>query len=184
MGLLHILKKLKLGEYSVRILLLGLDASGKTTIVKQLKGEPIDTISPTLGFNIETLLYQQYTMHIWDIGGQISLRSYWRNYYECTDGIIWVVDSADTRRLHDCRNELHKLLSNDKLDGATLLILANKCDLTSSMDADKISEILELHNIQNRHCYIVQCSAVTGVGLDNGIEWLINDIANRIYFIQ
>lgn len=47
---------------------------------------------------------------MWDVGGQKSLRSYWRNYFESTDGLIWVVDSADRRRLQDCRDELHALL--------------------------------------------------------------------------
>lgn len=50
---------------------------------------------------------------MWDVGGQKSLRSYWRNYFECTDGIIWVVDSADKRRLEDCRRELHALLQEE-----------------------------------------------------------------------
>ena len=49
-------------------------------------------------------------LNIWDVGGQRSLRSYWRNYFESTDGLIWVVDSADRRRLEDCKAELHALL--------------------------------------------------------------------------
>ena len=49
-------------------------------------------------------------MNIWDVGGQKSLRSYWRNYFECTDGLIWVVDSADKWRLEDCKKELQALL--------------------------------------------------------------------------
>lgn len=52
----------------------------------------------------------RFKLNFWDVGGQKSLRSYWRNYFESTDGLIWVVDSADSRRMSDCRQELHGLL--------------------------------------------------------------------------
>ena len=99
MGLLTILKKVKQKEREVRILMLGLDNAGKTTVVKKFNGEDIDLISPTLGFNIKTLEYRGFKLNIWDVGGQTSLRSYWRNYFEQTDGLIWVVDSGDKLRL-------------------------------------------------------------------------------------
>ena len=91
----------------------GLDNAGKTTILKKFNGEDISTISPTLGFNIKTLEHNGYNLNIWDVGGQKSLRSYWRNYFETTDGLIWVVDSADKRRLEDCKKELHQLLQEE-----------------------------------------------------------------------
>lgn len=81
--------------------------------MKKFNGEPIDTISPTLGFNIETLEHRGYKLNVWDVGGQKTIRSYWRNYYEQTDGVIWVVDSADRRRLRDCKAELHELLKQE-----------------------------------------------------------------------
>ena len=113
MGLLTILKKVKQKEREVRILMLGLDNAGKTTVVKKFNGEDIDLISPTLGFNIKTLEYRGFKLNIWDVGGQTSLRSYWRNYFEQTDGLIWVVDSADRMRLRDCKAELQALLQQE-----------------------------------------------------------------------
>ena len=110
MGLLTILKRQKQKEREVRLLMLGLDNAGKTTVVKKFNGEDIDLISPTLGFNIKTLEYRGYKLNVWDVGGQTSLRSYWRNYFEQTDGLIWVVDSADRARLLDCKAELQVLL--------------------------------------------------------------------------
>jgi small GTP-binding protein len=95
------------------LLFSGLDNAGKTTILKKFNGEDINTISPTLGFNIKTLEHKGFNLNIWDVGGQKSLRSYWRNYFETTDGLIWVVDSADKRRLADCKEELHKLLQEE-----------------------------------------------------------------------
>jgi len=122
----------------------GLDNAGKTTILKKFNGEDISSISPPLGFNFQTLEYGGYKLNVWDVGGQKTIRSYWRNYFEATDGLIWVVDSADRRRLRDCRDELFGLLSQEKLAGASLLIFANKQDLDGALKPDEIAEALDL----------------------------------------
>ncbi|VDM98659.1 unnamed protein product [Thelazia callipaeda] len=110
MGLLEILRKQRLREKEVRIIILGLDNGGKTTVLKRLNGEDIDQITPTFGFNIKTLEYKGMKLNMWDVGGQKSLRSYWRNYFERTDGVIWVVDATDVSRMEDSRLELESLL--------------------------------------------------------------------------
>jgi ADP-ribosylation factor-like protein 2 len=184
MVLLKILKKLKQKEKEVRILMLGLDNAGKTTIWKKFNGEDINQISPTLGFNIKSLDHKGFQLNIWDVGGQKSLRSYWRNYFESTDGLVWVVDSADKMRLDDCKAELHKLLQEERLSGATLLVFANKCDLPGALSAEEIKEILNLDEIKTHHWQIVGCSAVTGEHLLEGIDWMINDIAARIFTLD
>jgi len=181
MGLLTILKKMKEKEKEVRLLMLGLDNAGKTTILKKFNGEAIDTISPTLGFNIKTLEHRGYKLNIWDVGGQKSLRSYWRNYFESTDGLIWVVDSADRRRLQDCKQELEALLLEERLAGATLLVFANKQDLPGALTSEQIKEALQLESIKSHHWLIMDCSAVTGENLLNGVDWIINDLAARIF---
>ncbi|CAL1527522.1 unnamed protein product [Lymnaea stagnalis] len=181
MGLLTILKKMKQKEKEVRLLMLGLDNAGKTTILKKFNGEDIDTISPTLGFNIKTLEHRGFKLNIWDVGGQKSLRSYWRNYFESTDALIWVVDSADRMRLSDCKKELHSLLVEERLSGATLLVFANKQDLPGSLTAREIREALDLDSIKTHHWLIQDCSAVTGANLLNGMDWVVNDIASRIF---
>ena len=184
MGLLSILKKLKEKEKETRLLMLGLDNAGKTTILKKFNGEDITTISPTLGFNIKTLEHKGYNLNIWDVGGQKSLRSYWRNYFETTDGVVWVVDSADKRRLEDCKQELFKLLQEERLLGATLLVFANKSDIPDALTADEIRQILDLDNIKTHHWHIVACSAVTGQNLLEGIDWLLDDISARIFTLD
>ena len=181
MGLLSVIKKVKANEKELRILMVGLDNAGKTTIVKRLNGEDVSSVSPTLGFNIKTLMYSGYAVNIWDVGGQKTLRSYWRNYYETTDGLVWVVDSADHRRLEDCKEELHALLSEEKLVGATLLILANKQDIPGAMSKEQVAQILNLVNMKTRHWHIEGCSAVTGDGLLRGLDWCAKDIGSRIY---
>jgi len=187
MGLLTILKKVKLKEREMRILMVGLDNAGKTTIVKRLNGEDINEISPTLGFNIMTLEYRGYKLNIWDIGGQKSLRAYWRNYFETTDALIWVVDSSDTRRLNDCKEELHKLLEEEKLAGASLCIFANKQDISGALDFEEIEKFLDFHETAmngNRHWAILGCSAHTGEGLREGFDWVVKDVASRIYVAE
>ncbi|RHY64181.1 hypothetical protein DYB30_000336 [Aphanomyces astaci] len=152
----------------------GLDNAGKTTILKKFMGQDISSISPTLGFDIQTLEYKQYKLNVWDVGGQQTIRSYWRNYFEQTDGLVWVVDSADRRRLEDCKRELVALLTQEKLAGATLLIFANKQDLPGALSPEDIVLALGLHESQfaNRHWKIHSCSAFTGDGLADGIDWM------------
>ncbi|CAG9328200.1 unnamed protein product [Blepharisma stoltei] len=181
MGLLTILKKTKEKEREVRLLMLGLDNAGKTTILKKYNGEDISSISPTLGFNIKTLEYQGYKLNVWDVGGQTTIRSYWRNYFEQTDGLVWVVDSGDKIRLGDCKKELHQLLLQERLAGASLLVFCNKQDLQGALTMEEIKEFLELDNFQTRHWAVAPCSAVTGEGLISGIEWIVGDIASRIF---
>ncbi|VVC92306.1 unnamed protein product [Leptidea sinapis] len=184
MGFLTILKKLRQKEKEMRILMLGLDNAGKTTILKRFNGEPIDTISPTLGFNIKTLEHKGFKLNIWDVGGQKSLRSYWKNYFESTDGVVWVVDSADWRRLGDCAKELHTLLREERLAGATLLVFANKSDLPGALTVEEIKEALDLDNIKSHHWRIVPSSAVTGENLLDGVDWMLDDIASRIFTLD
>ncbi|KAI0560281.1 P-loop containing nucleoside triphosphate hydrolase [Gracilaria domingensis] len=137
----------------IRVLVLGLDNAGKTTIMKRLKGEGVHSVSPTLGFDIKTLEFHKYKLNMWDVGRQQTIPTYWRNYFEQTDGIIWVVDSADVARLSDCRTELEKLLMEERFAGASLLVLANKQDLSGALTTEQIIEHLALNNMigKKRH---------------------------------
>ncbi|XP_074786371.1 ADP-ribosylation factor-like protein 2 isoform X1 [Athene noctua] len=180
MGLLTILKKMREKERELRLLVLGLDNAGKTTLLKRFNGEDVATTSPTLGFNIKTLEHRGFKLNVWDVGGQSSLRSYWRNYFESTDGLVWVVDSGDRQRLQLCARELRGLLREERLAGATLLVFANKQDLPGALPASAIREALELDAIRSHRWCIQGCSAFTGHNLLAGIDWLLDDIAARL----
>ena len=188
MGLLKILRKIKLNEKQIRLLILGLDNSGKTTIVKSIMGQNVNEISPTLGFTINTLKHGNYTINLWDIGGQTTIRSYWKNYFEQTDGVVWVVDSSDKLRLKDCKDELHSLLKQDKLAGSTLLVLCNKQDIEGALTTDQIKDVLELDSITTRHWMILPCSAISNKnnekGVEKGFQWILDDVNSRIFMIQ
>ncbi|KIR50773.1 ADP-ribosylation factor-like 2 [Cryptococcus gattii Ru294] len=182
MGLLTIVRKNKAKSKEMRVLFLGLDNAGKTTILKKLNNESISDISPTLGFNIKSLIRDGYTLNIWDVGGQRTLRPYWRNYFESTDAVVWVVDSSDRMRMNDCRNELKELLHEERLAGATLLVFANKQDLAGSMLLGEIRDALELQSIISHRWVVYPCSAFTGENLNDGMNWLVKEVAKRLYW--
>jgi len=144
------LRKLKKSTKELRVLMLGLDNSGKTSILKKLSDEEISHIMPTQGFNIKSLQQEGFKLNVWDIGGQKAIRPYWRNYFDGTDAMIYVIDSADKRRLEECTLELNDLLQEEKLSGVPVLIMANKQDLASALTPKDISDTLHLAQIRDR----------------------------------
>ncbi|KAF4533499.1 hypothetical protein B566_EDAN000984 [Ephemera danica] len=180
MGLLSLLRKLRSSpEKELRILLLGLDNAGKTTLLKKLASEDITHITPTQGFNIKSVQAEGFKLNVWDIGGQRKIRPYWRNYFENTDVLIYVIDSADIRRLDETAQELAELLAEDKLSGVPLLVYANKQDLDYASSASELAEGLALHTIKDRAWQIQPCSATMGEGVRDGMEWVCRNISPR-----
>ncbi|ORX95273.1 ARF/SAR superfamily [Basidiobolus meristosporus CBS 931.73] len=164
------------GEKDVRILILGLDGAGKTTILYRLQiGEVVATI-PTIGFNVETVTYKNIKLQVWDLGGQTSIRPYWRCYYANTDAVIYVVDSCDRDRIGTSREELVAMLEEEELRDAALLVFANKQDMPGAMTPAEVSEGLGLSLLRNRQWSITKTSAIKGEGLTEGLDWLVNII--------
>eukprot|EP00158_Paraphelidium_tribonemae_P001887 Partr_v1_DN24904_c1_g1_i5_m45321 putative Adp-ribosylation factor-like len=123
--ILSFFQKLRRGEQELRILILGLDNAGKTTILKRLSSEQEPTqVKPTQGFNIKQVKTDGFKLNVWDVGGQKAIRPYWRNYYDNTDVLIFVVDSADRRRMEETGIELHSLLDEAKLSVKLTLRIA------------------------------------------------------------
>ncbi|KAG2387594.1 hypothetical protein C9374_001188 [Naegleria lovaniensis] len=166
-------------EQEVRILILGLDNAGKTTILYRLQvGEAVTTI-PTIGFNVETITYKNIKFQVWDLGGQTSIRPYWRCYYANTDAIIYVVDSSDRDRMGIAKEELFAMLDEKELKDSILLIMANKQDAKNAMSVEQVSEQLNLSKIKNRTWTIFKTSALNGIGINEALEWLSENIKNR-----
>mmetsp|Transcript_34152 Transcript_34152/g.72908 ORF Transcript_34152/g.72908 Transcript_34152/m.72908 type:complete len:186 (-) Transcript_34152:73-630(-) len=176
MGLLTLLRKLKKSDQEARLLVLGLDNSGKTTILKKLSDEDVSQIMPTQGFNIKSLMHDGFKLNVWDIGGQKSIRPYWRNYFDQTDALIYVVDSADRVRMEETGVELRQLLDEEKLANVPLLIMANKQDLMNALSPSEVTDELGLNDIRERVWQIMGCSARTGEGLQEGMEWLVEQV--------
>merc|ERR1712078_877325 len=167
------------GKKDCRILMVGLDAAGKTTILYKLKlGEVVTTI-PTIGFNVETVEYKNISFNVWDIGGQDKIRKLWRYYYTNTQGLIFVVDSNDRDRIEDAREELSQMLQEDEMRDAVLLVLANKQDLPNAMTWAEVTEKLGLHNHRSRQWFIQSSCATSGDGLYEGLDWMSRTLSSK-----
>uniref|UniRef100_A0A3P9KBS1 ADP-ribosylation factor n=1 Tax=Oryzias latipes TaxID=8090 RepID=A0A3P9KBS1_ORYLA len=166
------------GKKEMRILMVGLDAAGKTTILYKLKLGEIVTTIPTIGFNVETVEFKNISFTVWDVGGQDKIRPLWRHYFQNTQGLIFVVDSNDRERVGEAKEELMRMLSEDELRDAVLLVFANKQDLPNAMNAAEITDKLCLHSLRHRNWYIQATCATSGDGLYEGLDWLSNQLKN------
>ena len=160
-----------LNKIDARIVMVGLDAAGKTTVLFKLKLNDVVTTIPTIGFNVERVEYKNLKMTMWDIGGQDRLRPLWRHYYEGTDAIIFVVDSCDRTRVPQARAEIEKMMAEPALQKAKLCVFANKQDMPNAMSASEVVEGLQLRKLTN-DWYVQPTSATTGQGLYEGLDWL------------
>lgn len=163
----------------MRILMVGLDAAGKTTILYKLKLGEIVTTIPTIGFNVETVEYKNISFTVWDVGGQTKIRKLWRHYFANTDGLIFVVDSNDRERIAEAEQELHNMLGEEDLKDSVLLVFANKQDLPNSMSTAELTDKLKLNVLRNRRWYIQATCATQGNGLYEGLDWLSNELAKN-----
>jgi len=188
-----------LGREECRVIVVGLDGSGKTTIVYRLKNGIVDDseIIPTIGFNVECVEYRKMIFSLWDLGGSHDARSFWRFYYEGTQAIIFVVDSSDLERMvrhpmparHCCipmalrpltqdeaREALHRMLTEHELWDAPLLVVANKQDEPRAATPREITEHLQLFSLSSRNWYIVDTRAIhpdpAEANLNAGLDWL------------
>jgi len=175
----YFLKKL-FPHKEVRILMVGLDNAGKTTILYRIKmGKVVRTI-PTVGFNVETLCWKNLNLSVWDAGGQEKIRRLWRHYFYNVEGLIYVIDSNDRARVDEARDELHSLLNENDIKNSKILVFANKQDLPNSMRLQEISRKLNLHQLPNSRKWFIQSScALSGDGIEDGVSWLGNVLLGK-----
>ena len=163
-----------------RVIILGLDNSGKTTLLYQLKmGEVVNCI-PTLGFNVETIEIYNKKLTIWDIGGQERIRTLWKHYYDNTQGIIFVVDSSNKESLATAREELKAIFNHENLKKIPLLIFSNKKDKEGSLMDGEVSELLATKDIKDRAFCIKPSNALNGDSLKDGIKWLCEELDKKL----
>jgi len=169
-----------IGKQEMRIIMLGLDDAGKTTVLYKLKLGQIYSTIPTIGFNVENVQYKNIVFTVWDVGGQDKIRELWKRYYQGTQGIVFVVDSHDRARFNTARGELVKLLLHEPdLVDAVVLILANKQDLPDAMSASDMEEHLGLDEMSQRQWHVQPSCAITGEGLYEGLDWLSVALASN-----
>lgn len=156
-----------------KILMLGLDAAGKTTVLYKLKlNETVSTI-PTIGFNVETVQpVKHVSFTVWDVGGQDKIRPLWRHYFIGCEGLIYVVDSSDKSRFSEAKSELDWILDADEMAGVPLVVLANKQDLPQAVSPADLAGQLRLDKVWNRKWHIQGTSALSGEGVFQAMQEL------------
>ncbi|KAM0901993.1 hypothetical protein ACQ4PT_019548 [Festuca glaucescens] len=170
------------GNSEMRVVMLGLDAAGKTTILYKLHiGEVLSTV-PTiadfsfllllLGFNVEKVQYKNVMFTVWDVGGQEKLRPLWRHYFNNTDGLIYVVDSLDRERIGKAKAEFQTIINDPFMLNSVILVFANKQDMKGAMTPMEVCEGLGLNDLKNRRWHIQGSCALKGDGLYEGLDWL------------
>jgi ADP-ribosylation factor protein 1 len=161
-----------------RVLMVGLDAAGRTTILYKLKlGEVVTTI-PTIGFNVETVQYKKQSFTIWDVGGCDKIRPLWRHYFQNTQALIFVFDSNDRDRFPEAIEELSKMLNEDELRGVPVLMFANKQDLPNCMSCAEMKQrIRDTMSLRTLEWEMLPACGPTGDGLYEGLDWLVSAVA-------
>ena len=179
-----------------RILIVGLDCAGKTTLLESLRHRHSQNtanppppphalrIPPTVGLNILELDYRRVHLVVWDLGGQSGLRVIWNKYFADANAVIYVVDASDTARVNENRSELDKVLNDHELVDAPILIAANKQDKSAALDEAKIRSALGLPSAtltdvnSGRLIRVQPISAINGNGVDDALDWIIQVLPN------
>ncbi|PAA72295.1 hypothetical protein BOX15_Mlig019960g2 [Macrostomum lignano] len=149
-----------------RVLMLGLDAAGKTTILYKVKLNETVTTIPTIGFNVEEVRpCKGVSFTVWDVGGQERIRALWRHYYQNSEGLLFIVDSADRERFAEARQELLGVLEADEMRRVPVVVVANKQDLPHAVSVSELAGALGLHKLTGRQWHIQGATATTGDGI-------------------
>eukprot|EP00033_Pygsuia_biforma_P001355 GCRY01001535.1.p1 GENE.GCRY01001535.1~~GCRY01001535.1.p1 ORF type:complete len:328 (+),score=54.26 GCRY01001535.1:245-1228(+) len=177
-------------EKRIRILLLGVDNAGKTTLLHALKEEDPELVTPTWGFNTEETKMREFIVTFFDLGGGENIRGIWTNYYAEVHGAIYVVDSADKQKIEAATSTFIQCMEDERLKKKPVLVLSNKQDLEGALDAVRLSETLGLTNLEDTRFHVTTCTAKTQIGsavdsnIKKGIQWLLDAIKTNYNEIE
>lgn len=173
------------------VLIIGLDNAGKTTFLektqitfnKDYKGMPFDKITTTVGLNMGKVEIGSVRLVFWDLGGQEELQALWDKYYAESHAVIYVIDSSDPNRLEESRLAFDEMLKSEALHSVPVLVLGNKQDLEGCLSVSDIKEEFNKSSplIGKRDCHIQASSGLTGEGVDDGINWVVQCVQRNIY---
>ncbi|KAI9145438.1 ADP-ribosylation factor family-domain-containing protein [Paraphysoderma sedebokerense] len=141
-------------------------------ILYKLKGNADVKTIPTVGFNVEAVTHKNVKFNVWDVGGQDKIRPLWRHYYGGTQGLVFVVDSADRDRIAEAKNELEMILGDREMKNVAVLVFANKQDLPQALTPNEVTEKLGLKLMRERQWHCHPSCGNSGDGLTEGLNWL------------
>ncbi|XP_077248013.1 uncharacterized protein LOC143887732 [Tasmannia lanceolata] len=141
-----------------KIVVVGLDNAGTTTTLYKLHLGEVITTHPTVGSNVEELVYKNIQFEVWDLGGQDRLRTSWATYYHGTRAVIAVIDSTDRARINMMKDELFRLLPHEDLEHTVILVFANNQDIKGTMSPAEITDALSLHGEPRLAHPVLLCS--------------------------
>ncbi len=180
MGLFSMIARALGFTSQARVLVIGLDNSGKTTLIHHLKpsSATVTEVTPTVGFQVEEFSKGLINFTVYDMSGQGRYRNLWEHYYTDVQAIIFVLDSTDKIRMCVAKEELEMILGHAAIKASLcpMLFFANKTDSTGAMTAEECMEGMNLFNIRDRPWHMTASNAITGSGIGPGIEWLCEEI--------
>jgi ADP-ribosylation factor-like protein 5B len=166
-------------EVQGKIVIVGLNNAGKTTILYRLNLGTVVTTQPTIGSNVEEVKHGDLVFQVWDVGGQESLRATWESYLQSTDAIVFVVDSNDEENMTLAKMELFNVLLGEHARDCVVLVLANKQDIKGALPQDEVAEKLDLVTLRTHEWRLQGCCALSGEGLVEGMDWIAAKVLDR-----
>lgn len=161
-------------------MLVGPEASGKSTILCKVNLRDVVPTVPTVGFKVESVEYKDFRFTVWEHRATMDdnkAHQIWRRNYAGTNGIVFVVDSSNADALAKARVDLHSMMLEEELAEAAVLVVANKQDLPNAQSAEEVCDKLGLEDLPgNQRWFLQPASAVHGDGLYEGLDWLAQEI--------
>mmetsp|Transcript_15874 Transcript_15874/g.26802 ORF Transcript_15874/g.26802 Transcript_15874/m.26802 type:complete len:193 (+) Transcript_15874:256-834(+) len=171
-----VLVKLGLKKLKSTVLVVGLQNSGKSTIVNNLKDDAnkVAEITPTVGFSVEQVQLEKCKLTIVDLSGDQKYHKLWSCYYEEAQAIIFVIDATDRGSLEEAKGRLMEVVLHDHLQKIPLLVFANKSDVATALSQTDVMIQMDLKNSLHakKSWLICASSGITGDGLQQGMKWL------------